>query len=539
VAIVAENSPRWLVADIAVLAAGGIDVPRGAATPARELAAILAHAKCRFVLVDDPDVLARQREALGGADVVVLLHGETSGVHSWSDVVARGKSNVVLPRVAADEVATIVYTSGTTGTPKGVTLLHRNVMADVRALLGVLPIETGHVLLSMLPSWHMYERTVEYVVMSRGGSVAYTDLRRLRDDLVAERPHLLVGVPRVWDKIRDGVVRGIRERPWWTRRLGEAALAGSVAFTRARLTLARRTAESVDASPLLLLRGAAGLLAWPLHVVARATIHRRVRHATGGRVLAAVSGGAALSARVDLFFAATGIPLLVGYGLTETSPVIAVRRLGRNVVGTIGTPLDETEVRVVAEDGARVAPGATGTLRVRGPQVMRGYWENETATAAAIDPEGWFDTGDLVETTSRGDLVFRGRAKETIVLAGGENVAPEPIEQAIAAIADVEQVVVVGQDRKTLAALVWPRATAGMASDRGSIVAGLRSEILRRTGTAAGFAPWERVPRVALLPEPLSVEAGTMTATLKTRRAEVARSNAALIESLYGDERDA
>lgn len=526
VALVAENEPRWLAADVGVLAAGGIVVPRGAGASTREVAAIVRHSGCRFAFVQDAATYARHADALreSGVEGVALLGGSAAGALRWEDLQSRGRGGG-LPDVSPDAVATIVYTSGTTGEPKGVTLRHRNVTANVHALHDVLPVAAGHVFLALLPTWHMYERTVEYYAALRGAVLAYTDLRRLRDDLVAERPHVVVAVPRVWQKVHDAALLRIEGLAPPVRAAARAALRASLAFTRSRLALAGRLAETVDAGLGARLAWTGGLLLAPLHVAASVLVHRRIRAATGGRLVAAVSGGALLPPHVDLMLAAAGMPLLVGYGLTETSPVVAVRRLGRNVIGTIGTPLARTEVRVAAEQGADGAP----TLRVRGPQVMAGYWRDDEATRRVLDADGWFDTGDVIRMTGRGDLAFCGRAKDTIVLIGGENVEPEPLEQAIAACPWIEQAVVLGQDQKALGALVWPAKGSPLEGD----LAATAREVRSRTGAAAGFHPWETIHRVRLLPGPLTVEDGTLTATLKVRRRTVLERHSDLVRDLF------
>ena len=546
VALVAENCPRWLHADLAVLAAGAIDVPRGVTAGEREVEAIARHSGARIAILENAAALRKYGPALAGIERMVLLEGDPPQgaiATRWEEVLAAGDAaddDRPLPAVSPDDVATLVYTSGTTGNPKGVTLLHRNVVADMQGLTDVLHVTPGDVFLSLLPTWHMYERTVEYFAASRGAVLAYTDLKSLRRDLVEERPHFMASVPRVWEKLHDGIVDALAKRPAAVRALAKASVRGSLAYTENLRALQRRTAESVDRAPNLLRHGPALALA-PLHALARALVHRRVHALLGGRLRAAISGGAALPPYVDRFLDAAGIHVLVGYGLTETAPVVAVRRVERNVLGTIGVPLAGTECRIVDPVTGRVGPpDVPGVLHVRGPQVMRGYWEDPEATARVLDSEGWFDTGDLCRLTSRRDIVFCGRAKDTIVLAGGENVEPEPLEQAALASPLVDQIVVVGQDRKTLGALVWPDADAARAAlgaaavTPEAVLRAVRAELDARVGPRAGFRPWERLQQVALLPEPLSPEQGTMTATLKTRRVEVGRRYAGLIEGMYG-----
>ena len=544
VGIVSENRPRWLTADLAIMTAGCVGVPRGGQSPVGEVAAILEHAECRVVFVEDAATWARFREVLNGCEHVVLLEGEApdDGLLTFDDLLGLGGQDEALPRLSDTAVATLVYTSGTTGRPKGVTLTHRNIVSNVLSLSAVLRIERGHRFLALLPSWHMYERTVEYYALMRGAEISYTDPRRLKDDLVAERPHFLASVPRVWESLHDRVVGGVGALPGPVRWMAQTALRGSLRYRKARNTLSRRTAETAGrASPPRQVAGAAaGMLFWPLHALAGRLVHRRLRAATGGRLQAAISGGGALPAHVDAFFDATGIPVLIGYGLTETSPVVAVRRPERNVLGTIGTPIADTELqlRPVGEVTAGGVATDVGRLFVRGPQVMQGYWHDPEATAAVLSDDGWFDTGDLVRLTGAGDLVFCGRAKDTIVLRGGENSEPEPLEQAARASPVIEQIVVFGQDRKALGALVWPsneeverRLGPNPASE--ATLGLIRAELRERVGPNGGFQAWERVPHVGLMPAAMTVENGLSTATLKVKRSVVGERWHTDVEALF------
>ncbi|MGH7162667.1 MAG: AMP-dependent synthetase/ligase, partial [Planctomycetota bacterium] len=397
---------------------------------------------------------------------------------------------------APEDVAVILYTSGTTGRPKGVVLEHRNIAHNLRVLPPLVDIRAGDVWVSLLPSWHTFEQTVELCGFSVGCLTVYSDKRRLRDDLRAHRPHYFASVPRIWETIKENAVAAVEERGSVIRALFRASLWGSRAWRRG--------------NPL----GA------PLHAVGRKLFYGKIAAATGGRLKCAVSGGGYLPWHVDEFFDLAGIRLLVGYGLTETAPVVALRRMEDNVLGTIGRAVPETEIRVSPE----------GTIQVRGPQVMRGYYKDEELTRQVLSPDGWFDTGDLGRMTGKGDIVFVGRKKETIVLSGGENVEPEPIEDRIRESPLVEQVIVVGQDRKTLAALVLPKESAARLPD---LEARLREELRRRTGPPGGFRAFEAVTRFALLREPFTHENGLLTATLKMRRNVIAERHRELIDGLY------
>jgi long-chain acyl-CoA synthetase len=285
-------------------------------------------------------------------------------------------------------------------------------------------------------------------------------------------------------------------------------------------------------------------LAWPFERLGHLVVFRKVKRLTGARLRGAISGGGLMPAHIDRFFRRIGVPILVGYGLTETSPVVSVRREERNVLGTIGTLVPEVEVEIRhPETGARLSVGEVGLIFTRGPHVMQGYYLDEELTRRAIDPKGWFDTGDLGCLTEEGDLCFRGRHKETIVLRGGENVEPGRVEQALLSSPLIAQAIVVGQDQKVLAALLVadPQALArrlGVPEGTGLPALSarpdahdvLKAEAIART---TGLKSFERVARVALLGEALDAENGCLTQTLKPRRHVIVERFAAKIEEAF------
>ncbi len=483
VGLVAENGPRWLHAYAGILAAGGVVVPRGTDIGNEELAHILDHSGCELVFAGTGEAAAR----IPRGRRVLRLDDESFAAPeapSASDLERYGAL-----RGPAD-LAVILYTSGTTGRPKGVMLEQRNIAHNIRVLPPIVGIEAGDLWVSILPSWHTFEQTVELVGLSMGCQIVYSDKRRLRDDLREHRPHFFASVPRIWETIYKGAVDAIRKRGKVASFLFDFAYASSRMWRRG--------------NPL-------GLLG---HLLGRKLFYGKIAQATGGRLKFAISGGGAIPKHVDEFFAAVGIRLLVGYGLTETAPVVALRDPKDNVIGTIGRAVPETELRI----------GPQGTIQVRGPQVMRGYYRDEELTRGVLDGDGWFETGDLGRLTAKGDIVFVGRAKETIVLLGGENIEPEPIESALLKTGLFQQVMLVGQDRKALAALVVPEASVTDEQIEGAL--------RRRTGSAGGFRTFEVVHRFARV-EPFTPENGLLTATLKMRRNPIAARHAAVIDSLY------
>ncbi|MHC4925279.1 MAG: AMP-binding protein, partial [Planctomycetota bacterium] len=322
-----------------------------------------------------------------------------------------------------------------------------------------------------------------------GAEMAYSDPRRLRDHLAAVQPTWMASVPRVWEMVLhlSGYTRHAESDP-----------------------------EKAKA---------------------------RLQRALGGRLRCAVSGGGRLPDAADQAYADAGIRLLVGYGLTEASPVLTVRDPRDNRLGTIGRAVDETEISIVDRVTGEALPTNTpGVILARGPQVMRGYWEDPERSAAVLREGGWFDTGDLGELTEEGDLVFRGRAKETIVLRGGEKIEPAPLEEQLSLSPVVAQVIVIGSDEKVLAALVVPQPEAVEAAVKAAVEAGgdppgvedlVRAECSRLLTEDAGFMVHERISRVAVLEEPFTVENGLMTATLKIKRGAVLERHADRVRALF------
>jgi long-chain acyl-CoA synthetase len=541
VLVLADNSPRWITSDLGILRAGGVTVHRAGDVAPEEAAYLLDHSGARAFIAGREVLLDRVDRSSPSVRFRVVLEGRGGDARTFEEVLEAGDRagpDIRLPESEdLHRLATIVYTSGTTGTPKGVMLSHANIMHNVRVLPRVLDLHPQERFLCVLPPWHMFERTVEYTALAAGGVLAYSSIRTLRKDLATERPTFLAAVPRLWEGLMKGFLDRVEKKGRLGRGLARFLLAWAQAYAGHRLR--QRGTIHVDrgAEPGTTLPPLLGvLLSAPLGVLGRAVLGRAVRRALGGCLRAGVSGGGLLPLHLDRFLDALGVNMLVGYGLSETSPVVALRDLYENVLGTIGRAIPETELRVVDEQGEPLRAGSVGELEVRGPQVMEGYYGDPEATRAALRPDGWFRTGDLCALTERGDVVFRGRAKDTIVLAGGENVEPAPIETRILVSPYVRQVLVAGQDRKTLSALIVPeREPAERESTaRGiSVEELLHTEVSRLVTRAAGFKPYELVPRVAVLDDEFTVEDGTLTMTQKLKRNVIFERFAELLDGLY------
>ena len=556
VALFAENGPRWLLADQGIMRCGAADAVRGSSAPPEELRYILGDCGAIGLVVESAALLQRLElpaEQLQSLQFVVVLQGELGAftpaaaggprvLCSWEELLARGAAGQTPPPPGAGaDLATILYTSGTTGEPKGVPLSHANLLHQLRTLGVAVNATPGDRVLSVLPIWHAYERSAEYFLLSCGARQTYTTLKQLRSDLQAVRPHYLISVPRLWEALLSGFEDALAAMPASRRRLISNALANSRAFCLARRRALDLSLE-LEPAPARLLAAARALVRWPAHALASKLIWPKVRgQLVGGRLRTAISGGGALAIHVDGFFEAIGIELLVGYGLTETSPVLSCRRRWCNRRGSSGQPLPGTAIRIVdPERRTTLAVGERGLVLARGPQVMGGYHGKPEATSKVLDADGWFDTGDLGCLLADGSLVLSGRAKDTIVLSSGENIEPGPLEECLVACVLVEQVMLVGQDRKALGALVVPKdeslaafaAEQGLAVDDPALRKALTSRLNRRLQGRPGARGDERLAGVALV-EPFSIENGLLTQTLKQRRDRIAARDASAIDAIY------
>ena len=564
VALFAENSPRWMITDQGLMRAGAADAVRGSSAPPEELRYILQDCGAVALVVESAALFRKldlAPEQLQRLRFVLVLEGPPAALEGgrasldWDGLVEVGATAPTPPLPVGGEarLATLLYTSGTTGQPKGVPLSQGNLLHQLRTLGVAVAPSPGDRVLSVLPIWHAYERTAEYFLLSCGCRQTYTTLRHLKADLQKVKPQYLISVPRLWEALLSGFEDALAAMPASRQRLLGRALANSRAFHRARRTALDLTLAPEPAPRRLKAAGEA-LLRAPLHGLAAKALWPKVRQQlVGGELSTAISGGGALAIHVDGFFEAIGIELLVGYGLTETSPVLSCRRPWCNRRGSAGQPLPGTALRVVhPESRTTLRIGEPGLVLARGPQVMAGYHQKPEATAKVLDGEGWFDTGDLGRLLADGCLVLTGRAKDTIVLSSGENIEPGPLEEALVECPLFEQVMLVGQDRKQLGALLVPKAEPLMQWARSQ---GLPEPSLTAEGTLAsldpalakalarecnrllagrpGSRPDERLGGVALV-EPFTMDNGLLTQTLKQRRDRIASRDAAAIASLYG-----
>jgi long-chain acyl-CoA synthetase len=533
VAILAENSPAWAIADYACLLSGIADVPIYPTLPAEQIAYILRDsgavavfasteeqaAKVRSVRTDLPAlrhvIVFDENAARGGEIRIAALEAKGAASMTPEDA-ARLRASALA--IAPDQVATIIYTSGTTGEPKGAMLTHGNIASNVSAVIDLLPMGPEDSSLSFLPLSHILERMVDYLMFAAGVSIAYVEsMDTIARNMQEVRPTIVVAVPRIYEKINarvtDTAMRagGAKRAIFlWAQRVGDK-------WTTVTL-------EGRRPGPLLALQ----------HAVADKLVFSKVRAAVGGRLRYFVSGGAPLAVEINRFFFAAGLQILEGYGLTETSPVIAVNTPKRFTIGTVGAPIPGVEVKI-ADDGE---------ILTRGPHVMKGYFNHPDATAAVIDGDGWFHTGDI-GTLEDGLLRITDRKKDIIVTAGGKNIAPQPIENQVKANQYVAQAVMIGDRRRFPLILVvpefdqlerWATQQNIAFKDHRDLISNpiVKGKMEREVfGTLDNLAHFEKPKRVVLIEQDFTIDSGELTPTLKVKRRTVDRKFRALIDAAY------
>ncbi|XP_044498294.1 probable acyl-activating enzyme 16, chloroplastic isoform X2 [Mangifera indica] len=495
----ADNSCRWLVADQGMMATGAINVVRGSRSSVEELLQIYDHSDSVALAVDNPEFFNRIAETFcskASMRFLILLWGKKSSVatdivkglpvFSYEEVIELGRESrrtlsdshdarqhYIYETISSDDVATIVYTSGTTGNPKGVMLTHKNLLHQVRNLWDIVPAKVGDRFLSMLPPWHAYERACEYFIFTLGVEQMYTTVRNLKEDLQRYQPHYLISVPLVYETLYSGIQKQLSTSSTARRIVALTLIKISLAYNGFKrihegLCLSRNPKQP---SPLIsmidwLWSGIISAILWPLHMMAKMLVYKKI-HSAIGISKAGISGGGSLPMHVDQFFEAIGVIVQNGYGLTESSPVIAARRVSCNVLGSVGHPIRNTEFKIVdSKTGEVLPPGSKGIVKARGPQVMKGYYKNPSTTKQILDEDGWLNTGDIGwiaphHTTGRsrrsgGVVVLEGRAKDTIVLSTGENVEPLELEEAALRSSLIQQIVIIGQDQRRIGAIIVP-----------------------------------------------------------------------------------
>ncbi len=565
VGIISDNRKEWIIADQGILGIGAADVPRGSDTMPDEMMYILKHADVEITLAEDGEqlkkILSRKKDLALLKTVIVMDEAfdakafreplQGLKILTFAEVMDRGtKALAKDPQVyrkevakgTPDDLATLIYTSGTTGEPKGVMLTHGNYLHNLRTTVPqVITVDHRDTFLSVLPVWHSFERAVEYIEFYNACTMAYSKPigKIMMADMAEIRPTVMASAPRIWENVRAALLRKMNEEGGIKKALFNFFLRVATAhqvcanLVRGLMPQFKRRVRLFD----FLLGIIPFILMWPLRALGNVLVFSKVKARLGGRFRFSVSGGGALPPYVDKFFGAAGILMLEGYGLTETTPVISVRLEKHPMQGTIGPALAELEVKLLdPETHQPVGPGKKGVIFVKGPNVMKGYYKRPDKTAEVLGKDGFLDTGDLGMITYKGELKIIGRTKETIVLLGGENVEPVPIEDAILECDYIDQVMVVGQDQKFLGALVVPNLEAlEKWAQKEEVPYAAKEDLLEnaqaneliaeelnaRVNAERGFRVWERIFRFKMIAKHFEVGI-ELSGSLKMKRNVIA-----------------
>lgn len=543
VGLISENRKEWLLADLGVLCLGSPDVPRGCDTMAPGLIHILGKPECRISFFENEAQVKKLisiKDELPHLKIVISfdpLEEETLKAlegcfdyYLFSDLQVKGsqlldddpalhhKLEKIESSIDEEDLATIIFTSGTTGEPKGVMLTHHNYLYQSRVISENIGIGPEDDFLNILPVWHSFERVLQYVALYHGATLAYSKPigKILLLDIQAVTPTIVPAVPRIWDALMAGITRNIEAKGPVVTGLFNFFFTLSLWHEKANRLLKNLNPQYGIRIPLLgqLVAILPWLVLFPFRGLGELIVFRKIKRKMFTRFRIGISGGGAMPRLVDDFFSALNIKILEGYGLTETGPVISVRKEKHPVVHTVGPVLAGTEVQVRSKEGDVLSYGERGVLFCRGEQNMKGYYKNQEATVVIRDKEGWIDTGDIAIVTKQGEVAIVGRAKDTIVLLGGENIEPVPIEAKAQESPFIETCLVVGQDKKMLSALIVPDFDALEKFAKENSVAFvnrkhlgdvveiqelIHSEISDLISARNGFKSFERISRIRIL----------------------------------------
>ncbi len=570
ISLIADDSPRWAIADRGIMTAGAVDIVRSSGAERQELLYIIEHSDSTALVVEDLKTLNRLKPELDDLplNLIILLSDEEPDSKTivktvnFLEVLRLGSENT-LQEVTynKEDLATLLYTSGTTGKPKGVMLTNANLIHQIKALpVAVINPPPGDRVLSILPTWHILGRTGQYFLLSRACTQIYTGKRYFKSDLKKYQPNYMIAVPRLLESIYEGVQKQFREQPESKQKLAKFFLDTSEKYVIAKRTSQGTNLENLKPSAIEKLKAAlTAFVLKPLHLIGDRLVYQKIRSAIGPELKMFICGGGSLSRHLENFYEIINITVIVGYGLTETSPVTNARRPNHNIRGTSGEPIPQTTIKIVDLHTRQTLPNnQAGIVLIRGPQVMQGYYKNPEATAKAIDREGWFDSGDIGMLIDAGDIVLTGRAKDTIVLTNGENIEPQPIEDACLRSAYIDQIMLVGQDRRSLGALIvpnvdaiaqWaktenisfqvPEAEASREEIKNSdlyseaVVNLFRQELKREVKNRPGYRADDIIGQFEFILTPFSPENGLMTQTLKIKRPIVTERYQDIIDAMF------
>lgn len=555
VAILSENRPEWAIADLATQLLGGINVSLYTSLPPSEVAYILQDSGSKMFIVSTAIQLKKAEEVFDDCkdltDVVTMSEmrkGRPAYISSWDEAEEHGRAywkeheaelKPIADAVTPEDVAALIYTSGTTGFPKGVMLTHHNFCSNADSALRRVPFTSEDLHMSFLPLSHSFEHLAGYIaIMSAGATIAYAEsIDAVSKNLPEVRPTVMISVPRLFERMYNVIAKSV----------DEGSAVKRVIFNWA-VSTGRKAAQSDKPGPIL---------KWQQNL-AHKLVFSKLHEKLGGRIRFAVSGGAALPKAIGEFFEAAGIPIIEGYGLTETSPVLTVSPIDALRFGTVGHVIPGVTVGIMRLsdnqiigklNGAEYPSSLTtaeGEIVSKGPNIMKGYWGNEAATRESIDPAGWYHTGDVGRFVD-GYLQITDRIKHMLVSKGGKNIYPGPIEEKFTTFPFIEQIMVAGEGQPFLSALVVPNLDYLKQFARTESIAYEQEDDLLQNGAvlalydkvfreySKGASPHEKIRRFKLIREAFSVDNGMMTPTLKLKRKVITQKYASAIGDMYAD----
>ena len=548
IGLICDNRKEWLVCSMGIMATKSRDIPRGSEATVKDLSYILSFAECKTVVTENKILFNRilecKNELPALQNIIIinpsdidLSNPKATGLNifSYDEILSKGnnfrqnnpnKIEEIMLSGTEDDSATIIFTSGTTGTPKGVELTHKNFLCQVEDISKRLPLKQGNKALCMLPVWHVYERELEYFLLYVGVALCYSKpaISMLLADMKKVSPQFMATVPRIWDGIYNAINKNIKSTKkgagifftiftWAATSLKSLR---NIIYNRCKYFRKRTVFYHVFSKFLYI----PVIFLYPLKWIGDMFYFQRVRNMLGGKFQIGMSGGGSLPLKLDKFFNSIGIRLVEGYGLTETAPICCIRNAKRPILGTIGKIMPYCQAKVVHRNGIECKPGEKGVLYIKGPNVMKGYYKQPELTAEVISEGEWFNTGDLVIKTYNGEIIVKGRQKDTIVLRSGENVEPLPIEDKLSESIYISQAVVVGQDENCLGALIIPdldnicqyaKQQNINFSDKKQLLKDeeikklIYKEMERLINTKNGFKPFEKIGKFVFLDKPFEV----------------------------------
>ena len=547
-----DNRYEWMVTDLALISLGAISVPRGSDTPTKELEFILKHSESTFLVCENEALYEKHKKMLDSTNLKAIFIVEADNIHklfdniySYNDLL---KSREIYnneieefyslkDNLQRDDTFTLIYTSGTTGKPKGVILTHTNIMYNVRELPKLIELTSEDLWVSILPSWHIFERAAEYLAIAYGCTVVYSSIKTFANDLMEFKPTLVATVPRLWESMYTKINNKLEKDDPKKAKIFKNLIKISALYNYNKRILRNELPifEKENILVRVFKKFVASIKLTLLYFPNKFTKKKleAVKERFGGRLRLAISGGGTLPPYLDEWIDAIGIRIVNAYGMTECAPGIAGRALNCNTFGTLGKVAEGTELKIVNEQGETLGFGEVGEIYVRGEQVTPGYYKNAEENEKSFTKDGFFKTGDLGKLTINDELIITGRSKEIIVLANGENVDPSKIESALSHLPFIQDAVIVGQDKKGLGLLVVPNfeklkeyieenfnkaiSSVEQILDDSTILNKIKKDLNKELNDKNSFKPFEKLQNIHFLEKEFT-QGEEITNTFKKKR---------------------